>query len=81
LLTVHTKLYNFRDEQDMHGAHQALSSSLQVLGGSAAMSRFSFSALRKEVHKILAQKRRAIASFEDERLQDILKVRNIGGRL
>lgn len=52
-----------------------LGSSLLGMGGSAVLSKTTFSALRREVHKILGQKRRAIASFEDERLQAIITVR------
>lgn len=59
----------------MNSAHGALGASRQKLAGSTAFTHLSLSALRREVLKILAQKRRAIASFDGSRQQEIVKVR------
>lgn len=59
----------------MNNSRSSLGSSLSSLGGSSLVKNWTFDALRKEVHKILSQKSQALASFQDERIQELIEVR------
>lgn len=75
LACTHFRRTGAKLASNMNSAHGAPGASRQKLGASAAFTHLSLSALRREVLKILAQKRRAIASFDGSRQQDIVKVR------
>ena len=58
----------------MEEARGKLGSSLTSIGGSSVARKWTFGALRKEVLKILAHKRQAVALFQDERIQELIEV-------